>query len=241
MSKSIIKQILPIGIILPLISSCSQQETPIPEVLQAYLEYHLPERQQPESGYNAYFDLSDGLLSAYQDQGISNCLKSVVNKITGNDKCQDIYTLKNSAIDKCELRQTDLYNYILNPKSYQMIAPIEQSLGQITTDGRSALLITDFEEYCGGTIQQQNYAKKYFIDWLSRGNRIVFFIFNYQEKTKDKHLYFTVFDTPDHTLLNDVEQAPRRQRAQLFRLPPQQRRHNSRRQLWRPEQRWRIS
>lgn len=208
MLKSFIKQALIIGAALPIVSSCSlfKSETPIPEVLQEYIQVHNPQ-PRVEKGYSAYFDLSDGLLSAYQVPTTSNCLKSMVNKVTGNANCKEVYTLKNSEITKSDLRQTELYNYILSPTSYQMVAPIEQSLAQITQEGRAALLVTDFEEYNGGSIQQQNYAKKYFIDWLNRGNRIVFFIFDYQEGSLAKHLYFTVFDTPDHTLLKETEDA----------------------------------
>lgn len=205
MLKSIIKLTLGIGLLLPMVSSCSS-EAPIPEVLQAYIQVHTPQ-QQIAKGYSAYFDLSDGLLAAYQVPTTSNCLKSMVNKVTGNANCKDVYTLKNNEITKSSLRQTELYNYILAPQSYQMIAPIEQSLAQIIKEGYAALLVTDFEEYNGGAIQQQNYAKKYFIEWLNRGNRIVFFIFDYKEAGKDKHLYFTVFDTPDHILLKETEDA----------------------------------
>lgn len=195
-------------ILIPSVSSCFffQKETPVPEVLQAYIEYHTP-KSQVEKGYDAYFDLSDGLLAAYQVPSTSNCLKSMVNKVTGNRNCKDVFTLKNNEITRSDLRQTELYNYILQPVSYQKIAPIERSLAQITSENRAALIVTDFEEYDGGCIQQQNYAKKYFIDWLNRGNRIVFFIFDYNEGSIQKHLYFTVFDTPDHLLLKETEDA----------------------------------
>ena len=208
MLKSIIKQVFCIGIMLPVFSSCSffKSQTPMPEVLQAYVQFHNPQFEIKE-GYNAHFDLSDGLLAAYQVPTTSNCLKSIVNKVTGNVNCKNVYTLKNNEITKSALRQTELYNYILSSSSYQMVAPIEQSLAQITKQEQAALLVTDFEEYNGGVIQQQNYAKKYFIDWLNRGNRIVFFVFDYKEGATDKHLYFTVFDTPDHILLKETEDA----------------------------------
>ncbi len=190
-----------------------------PEILQAYQEYHQP-KVDFEKGYDAYFDLSDGLLSAYVDDAQKNCLKSIVNKVTGNSNCGNIYTLKNSTIEKTEKRQTELYNYIMDPKSYQMIAPIEKSLMQILSGKKAALLVTDFEEYNNGQIQQQNYAKKYFIEWLNKGNSIVFFIFDYKENGKSKHLYYTVFDTPDHTLLSETEDALKGNGAnyQVFRL-----------------------
>lgn len=221
MLKSFIKQALIVGAVLPMLHSCSlfKSEPPIPEVLQEYIQVHNPQPQVAK-GYSAYFDLSNGLLSAYQVPTTSNCLKSMVNKVTGNANCKEVYTLKNNEITQSSLRQTELYNYILSPTSYQMVAPIEQSLAQITREGRAALLVTDFEEYNGGSIQQQNYAKKYFIDWLNRGNRIVFFVFDYQEGAIAKHLYFTVFDTPDHTLLKETEDALKGNGAayQTFRL-----------------------
>ena len=192
------------GSMLGLSSCCTEMDTP--EVLQAYLEYHHP-KTVAAKGYDAYFDLSDGMLSAYQDPAINNCMKSIVNKVTGNDNCKGVFTLKNNEVSQSELRQTELYNYILDSKSYQTQAPIEKTLEKIVAKNNGALVITDFEEYVGGQIQQQNYAKKYFIDWLKKGNRIVFYIFDYKENGKDKHLYVTVFDTPDHLLMKETEDA----------------------------------
>ena len=202
-------------------SSCSlwHHDIPIPEILEAYQAYHQP-AVNVEEGYGAYFDLSDGLLSAYKVESTSNCLKSVVNKVTGNSSCKEVLTLKNSQIEKNNLRQTELYNYIMDAKSYQMIAPIEETLKQITAGDKAAILVTDYEEYNNGKIQQQNYAKKYFIDWMNKGNGIVFFVFDYIEKSTPKHLYFTVFDTADHTLLNETEDALKGNGAdyRVFRL-----------------------
>lgn len=208
MLRSIAKFTFSLCISSCLLTSCClfKSEPSIPEVLQSYIEVH-DVHSQCAQGYSAYFDLSDGLLSAYQVPSTSNSLKSMVNKVTGNNNCKEVYTLKNNEITKSNLRQTELYNYILSSESYQMIAPIEHSLAQIIQENRSALLVTDFEEYDGGSIQQQNYAKKYFIEWLKRGNRIVFFVFNYREGNIDKHLYFAVFDTPDHILLKETEDA----------------------------------
>lgn len=181
----------------------------MPKMLGYYIDYQQNRTAYPqsESGYSAYFDLSDGLLSAYANPSIQNCLKSMVNKVTGNANCKSVFTLKNDSVSMSSLRQTELYNYVLNPSSYQMIAPIEKALVQITSANQSALLVTDFEEYSNGKIQHQNYAKRYFIDWLQKGNRIVFFVFDYKEGLIDKKLYFTVFDTPDHLLLKETEDA----------------------------------
>lgn len=201
------------------LASCGGDGIETPETLQAYIEVHTPQPKAAD-GYCAYFDLSDGLLAAYQVPTTQNCLKSMVNKVTGNKNCKDVFTLKNAEMERSELRQTELYNYILSAESYKMIAPIEATLAKIVGENSGALLVTDFEEYDGGRIQQQNYAKKYFIEWLNKGNRIVFFVFDYKEGTIDKHLYFTVFDTPDHLLLKETEDALKGNGAsfQTFRL-----------------------
>lgn len=188
-------------------ASCSCK-TPLstPEVLHAYQEYKYSEEKRIDN-YNAYFDLSDGLLSAYNDPITKENLKSIVNKITGNSQCKQVYALKNSKIEKLDKSQTELYNYIMTPSSYALLAPIEETLKQIVSEDRSAVLITDFEEYSNGVIQQQNYAKKYFVDWLNKGYDISFYVMDYTEGKKNKHLYFAVFDSAGSALAQDITNA----------------------------------
>ncbi len=185
---------------------CCDETSPIPEVLYAYLEQQ-QEQKVTTDGYCAYFDLSDGMLSAYSDPITKDNLKSIVNKITGNVTCEQVYALKNGMIEKLEKSQTELYNYILNSRSYAQMAPIEETLKQIVSDNKSAFLVTDFEEYTNGSIQHQNYAKKYFVEWLNKGFDISFFVMDYTEGKKSKHLYFTVFNSTNRTLFNDIESA----------------------------------
>lgn len=189
-----------------LCGACHKEQSPIPEVLGEYLKYHA-EKGKTVDGYDAYFDLSDGMLAAYSNDTTKAEIKSIINKITGNKNCRNIYSLKEGTVSKLDKSQTELYNYILNPSSYATVAPIEETLKKITSHGTSAFLVTDFEEYSNGVIQQQNYAKAYFVDWLKKGGDITFFITNYLENGKQKHLYFTVFDMGGHSLLKDIENA----------------------------------
>lgn len=194
------------SIVATMCGCSSGSETSVPEVLYAYLEQQ-QENKASTDGYCAYFDLSDGMLSAYNDPVTKDNLKSIVNKITGNKACKQVYALKNGVVEKLDNSQTELYNYILNPKSYARMAPLEETLKRIVADDKSAFLVTDFEEYTNGSIQQQNYAKKYFVEWLNKGFDISFFVMDYMEGKKNKHLYFTVFDSPSRTLFNDIAAA----------------------------------
>lgn len=206
MTKKILK--LALCFFAAFLCSCTKTTppSPIPEVLGNYLKYHA-NADEASKGYNAYFDLSDGMLAAYGDLSTKEKLKSVINKITGNKNCQNVYALKDGAITKLETNQTELYNYILNPASYAKVAPIEETLKDIVDKGVSAFFITDFEEYSNGVIQQQNYAKQYFVKWLKSNKDITFFVTDYVENGKPKHLYFTVFDSGSHALLKEIEDA----------------------------------
>lgn len=204
--KNIYKLLLASFIAVGVYGCTDETASTCPEVLYAYLEQQ-QKQVIPTNGYCAYFDLSDGMLAAYNDPVTKDNLKSIVNKVTGNTTCKQVYALKNGMVEKLEKSQTELYNYILNPKSYAQMAPIEETLKQIVSDDKSAFLVTDFEEYTNGSIQQQNYAKKYFVEWLNKGFDISFFVMNYTEGKKNKHLYFTVFDSPNRALFNDIAAA----------------------------------
>ena len=104
----------------------------------------------------------------------------------------------------------------------QLYAPIEQALHKIVADDRSALLVTDYEEYTPGhKIYQQAYATPYFEEWLKRGKEITFFVTDYMEGSLPKHLYYTVFDDESHRLLKEVEDAlaGKPQNYKRFRSP----------------------
>lgn len=175
-------------------------------------KYHRKDRSvyKDSDRFSAYFDFSDGMLFAYKEGATQEILKSITNKLTGESANCDVFSLASDKVEKLTLHQTALYNEIMDSKSYNNVlnAPIEKALKKIIEEDRSALLITDFEEYTtDGKIQYQNFAKDYFIDWLKKGNDITFFVTDYLEKSQPKHLYYIVFDNPGHRLLGKIEEA----------------------------------
>lgn len=157
--------------------------------------------------FAAYFDFSDGMQFAYSNDTTKAVLKSMVQKITGNSDKFDMFSMQDGSIEPLSSRTTELYNTIIDPKSYNhQNAPIEKTLKKIVEDGKSALLVTDFEEYSEGRIQQQAFATQYFEEWLKSGKDITFFITDYKEKKNNKHLYYIVFDDPSHKLLKTIEE-----------------------------------
>ncbi|MDE6379197.1 MAG: hypothetical protein K2L11_01895 [Muribaculaceae bacterium] len=152
-----------------------------------------------KSGISVYVDFSDGMNAAYGTSLSQEVLKKVVNSLTDAKSQPAFFSLADSKITPLDLKQTELYNAIMLGKNYDKPrAPIEETLKTIVSKSQPALLITDFEEYDGARIQQQNYAKTYFIDWLKKGYNITFYKIDYKEKSLPKHLYFTVFDSQEN-------------------------------------------
>lgn len=157
-------------------------------------------KQQMKPGISVYVDFSDGMNAAYGTTLSQDVLKKVINSLTDAKSQPAFFSLADSKITPLDLKQTELYNAIMLGKNYDKPrAPIEETLKTIVSKSQPALLITDFEEYDGAHIQQQNYAKTYFIDWLKKGYNITFYKIDYKEKNVPKHLYFAVFDSQENS------------------------------------------
>lgn len=145
-------------------------------------------------GASVYVDMSDGMNFAYSTVDSQTMLQAIINKLAANSAIK-FYGLADEKITPLELSHTELYNYMLNPKSYnKQKAPIETTLQRIISENQPALLMTDFEEYKGPVIEQAAFAKKYFITWLADGNNITFYKWDFVENGKAKHMFLAIFD-----------------------------------------------
>lgn len=157
-------------------------------------------------GLSVYVDFSDGMNAAYSPELSRQALQRMVNTFTDTKGKTSFFSLSDNKITPLSLSQTEIYNAILSGANYtKTMAPIEETLKQIVSKNQAAILISDFEEYNGGIIQQQAYAKDYFKEWLQKGFNITFYKIDYKEGAKDKHLYFTIFDSPLNNLSQQVE------------------------------------
>lgn len=160
-----------------------------------------------DDGASVYVDMSDGMNFAYATPMSQVLLQSVINKLAG-DNAIKFYGLADQKITPLALSHTQLYNYMLSPASYdKQKAPIEQTLNAILKNNQPALLMSDFEEYKGGVIEQAAYAKKYFIEWLAKGYNITFYKWDFNEHGIDKHMFLAVFDDNANRLTSLVDNA----------------------------------
>ena len=149
-----------------------------------------------------FIDFSNGLFQAYKGNPVNNSiLDKITHKLTGGDISW--YGVGQNKIYKLDMTSTEIYNKVTDPSSFSkdIMAPIEGTLKEITSNKGDALFVTDFEEYTQDRKEQfVDFAKEYFIGWLSKGNSIDILIpDSYKEKAKDgrkvdKHLFFIVFN-----------------------------------------------
>lgn len=177
--------------------------------LDKYVEASSPTPLQLNDGEAVYLDFSNGMNSAFASGQSKEILKALVNKLSGKTTDATFYSLANNKITELASESdTQLYNRIMAPSSYaNQSAPIQAALEKIVSDKVPALLITDYEEYNGGLIQQAAYAKESFINWLTMGGTIIFYEWDYTEGAKQKKLFVTVFDDSYYRLASKVSDA----------------------------------
>ena len=184
------------------------KEPSFKEKLNAYLQKDLPVVTINSNKYAAYFDFS-GAMIACNNLSTDSTFNGLCQKITSNAEKFDIFKLGNAEICPLsgDVRPAAIFAQLkgVNNK-LEYYAPIEKTLKKITEEGRSSVLVTDFEEYTtDGQIYRQAYATPYLKKWLSCGGDVTFFITDYVEGNLQKHLYYVVFDSNHHELLKLVE------------------------------------
>ncbi len=164
---------------------------------------------QLKDGEAVYLDFSNGMNAAFASNEAKDVLQALGNKLNGKNSSTTFYSLANNQITELSAgSDTQLYNHIMNPSSYDnQSAPIQAALEKIVADKTAALLITDYEEYNNGRIQQAAYAKESFIQWLASGGTIFFYEWDYTEGNKQKKLFVTVFDDSYYRLVSKVSDA----------------------------------
>ena len=197
-----------------LLSGCQQTEPSFSSAEKVVLYYIKDDISVSKKQHTieAYFDFSDGMNWAYQNDTTKNILKDIVNKVS-NEEGAKIYSMADDKITPLPEKTTTLFNTIMSSASYtKKFAPIEKTLAKIVESDNDALMVTDFEEYTtDGKIQTAAFASKYFEKWLKRGYDIKFYITDYVENSRAKHLYYILFNTKSRVLQDKVEEAIKNQ------------------------------
>lgn len=183
----------------------------IAENLEAYTMKDCKDAEDPSKNKNVYIDFSDGMYNVFQYDYNKQMIKNLTNRLTNEVKW---FQLAENKIEPIEGSNTQVFDKIYVDKNYNSImAPIEKAVNVITGSSEESLLITDFEEYTTVNdkkpeeVPHHAFAMNGFKQWLKKGNTIDFYITDFTEKGKTKHLYFVVFSTPAGELKDLVEKA----------------------------------
>lgn len=146
-----------------------------------------------------YIDFSSGIYQALSQPANKKFMDEVYGNVYSTGAL-DVYKLSRDSIIAVTGKDPTLVGkLVMDRNNYKDIyAPITKAVNEIVSKPNDAVLVTDFEEYYppGGArteILTVPYLKEPFIDWLSKGNTIHFFVSDYEENTVIKHLYFTIF------------------------------------------------
>ena len=101
-----------------LLSSCCNSELQLSTVEKVALYYIKDVTEIKEKDViEAYFDFSDGMNWAYQNDTTKNILKDIVNKVS-NESGAKIYSMADDQITLLPEKTTTLFNTIMSPASY---------------------------------------------------------------------------------------------------------------------------
>lgn len=164
--------------------------------IEAYQDAKFPNLANSKTGNPAlYIDFSSGINSALKNPVIKDLINNCYNQLSGNGTVC-LYKLGGHQVSLFGCTDKSISDDFFNPGSYgDNFAPIEAAVDSITRKNNDALLITDFEEWKDNQeVFDRAYLKPYFVNWLSKGNTIHFFIADYNEGKVSKHIYFTIFN-----------------------------------------------
>ena len=141
---------LTIFLIAAMQSCCDgAEQASFKDKLTAYIKKDLPINYINSQKYAAYFDFT-GAMTACVTPETEQTFNGLCQKITGDASNFDIYKLGNANITELtgEVRPAKIFSQLKNAQNnLEFYAPIEDALKKIVTEGRSAVLVTDFEEF----------------------------------------------------------------------------------------------
>ncbi|MCF0224945.1 MAG: hypothetical protein HUK20_11810 [Fibrobacter sp.] len=188
----------------------SKTEEPVydwqsPDPVSLLKEYHKANRAKKVSenntsadGLTIYQDFSDGLQVAWKNANSKEFFNTFMNSLPISSL--DFYSVAADTIIHMKgLSKEDVFEKVKNAKSYNKIyAPLDKALDQIVSAGKRAIFITDGELYNKAVGESDRpWAREGFAKWLSAGNKLSFYVTNYVEEKKEKHVFYMVFTPKD--------------------------------------------
>ena len=181
---------------LILLNACTtSHETEFTEnqVIEKFHKAYFPNQIQTASDDVAiYLDFSSGMKIAFKNESNAAFYELFINSLKISEV--SFYEVADYNVKLIEgLSRSSLYAQIKDADKFTKInAPLNKALTQIVGNNSQSVFITDGELWEDGE-RDDPWAREEFGNWLKAGNTIDFYVTDFYEDGKEKHVFFMFF------------------------------------------------
>lgn len=141
-----------------------------------------------------YQDFSDGFQEAWKDSNSMEFYRLFVSSLKISSA--KFFVVGEKSLDLIAgISEKDLFARVTNAKNYNRnYAALDNALNQIVNEKKRAVFVTDGELYSkDGGESELPWAREGFAKWLKEGNKLSFYVTDFVEKKKKKHVFYMIF------------------------------------------------
>lgn len=141
-----------------------------------------------------YQDFSDGFQEAWKDVNSMEFYRLFVSSLKISSA--KFFVVGEKSLDLIAgISEKDLFARVTNRRNYNRnYAALDSALNKIVEDNKRAVFVTDGELYSKtGGESELPWARAGFAKWLKGGNKLSFYVTDFIEKKKKKHVFYMIF------------------------------------------------
>jgi len=179
-----------------LISSCSSKNENLVtenEVIAQYHQTYFNHAPRPAANDVAiYIDFSTGMKTAFSNKANAEFYDLFINSLKISSV--SFFEVADYSVNEMKnFNTSELYKLVKDASKFSKInAPLNKALSDIVAANRQAVFITDGELW-EDQERDDPWAREEFAKWLKAGNSIVFYVTDFEELGKQKHVFFMFF------------------------------------------------
>lgn len=172
-------------------------QNPAPgKLLEAYHkgETAIEKNVSVDDTLQVYQDFSDGFQEAWKDVNSMEFYRLFVSSLKISSA--KFFVVGEKSLDLIAgISEKDLFARVTNRRNYNRnYAALDAALDTIVSKKKRAVFVTDGELYSkAGGESELPWARDGFAKWLKEGNKLSFYVTDFIEKKKKKHVFYMIF------------------------------------------------
>ena len=158
-----------------------------------------------DDSLRVYQDFSDGFQEAWKDANSMEFYRLFVSSLKISSA--KFFVVGEKSLDLIAgISEKDLFARVTNVKNYNRnYAALDNALNQIVSEKKRAVFVTDGELFSkDGGESELPWAREGFAKWLKDGNKLSFYVTDFVEKGKKKHVFYMIF-TPANEIGSNAD------------------------------------